>query len=160
MQVNKDGTNEIIELGLKVASEARSWIGTPYRHQCTAMGQGADCLGLIRGIWRSLYGDEPLSIPAYSMDWSEPNREERLMNAAHQILEAVRIDDMLLGDVLLFRMRDGSVAKHLGILSKNSSNKKFIHAYTRYGVVESSLSMPWSRRLAAVFRFPIKKREI
>ena len=39
-----------------IVSEARRWIGTPYRHQASLIGVGADCLGLVRGVWRNLYG--------------------------------------------------------------------------------------------------------
>ena len=58
------------------------------------------------------------------------------------------------GDVLLFRMRDGAVAKHLGILSEAGAAARFIHAYSRHGVIESPLSAPWRRRIAAIFAFP------
>ena len=51
--------------------EARRWIGTPYRHQASMIGSGADCLGLVRGVWRNLIGDEPERIPAYTEDWSD-----------------------------------------------------------------------------------------
>ena len=30
----------------------------------------------------------------------------------------------------------------------------FIHSYAGHGVVESPLSAPWARRIAAIFRFP------
>ena len=37
---------------------ARRWIGTPYRHQASRCGVGADCLGLVRGVYRDLYAQE------------------------------------------------------------------------------------------------------
>lgn len=139
-----------------VVSIAKNWLGTPYRHQCTVMGSGTDCLGLIRGVWRTLYGAEPLTTPPYTMDWSEPSRDEVLMRAADLFLTRIPNKKIQKGDVLLFRMLDHSVAKHLGIVSTTGQNPKFIHAYTGHGVVESSLSSPWERRIAAVFRFPEK----
>lgn len=39
--------------------EARSWIGTPYHHQAALKGVGCDCLGLVRGVWRAVYGADP-----------------------------------------------------------------------------------------------------
>jgi NlpC/P60 family putative phage cell wall peptidase len=42
-----------------VVAEAMDWIGTPYRHQASRKGVGCDCLGLVRGVWRALYGREP-----------------------------------------------------------------------------------------------------
>lgn len=143
-------------LGERIVLEARRWIGTPYRHQASTWQAGTDCLGLVRGVWRAVIGPEPVTPPPYSMDWAEPSKDEVLMRAAHQYLQPKAASQLSVGDVLLFRMRDDSVAKHLGILSAASPNSKFIHAYTGHGVVESSLSGPWMRRVAAVYCFPEK----
>jgi NlpC/P60 family putative phage cell wall peptidase len=58
------------------------------------------------------------------------------------------------GDVLVFRMREGGVAKHLGIQSAVGDVPRFIHAYSGHSVMESALSKPWARRIAARFAFP------
>lgn len=135
-------------------TEARLWIGTPYVHQAAVRGAGTDCLGLLRGIWGALYGAEPETIPAYTQDWSEPSNNEELWQAARRWLVEVPRREVALGDVLLFRMRTGSVAKHLGIISAVGPEASFIHAYTGHGVTQSSLSAPWLRRVAAKFEFP------
>jgi NlpC/P60 family putative phage cell wall peptidase len=137
-----------------IVAAARGWIGTPYVHQSAVRGAGSDCLGLIRGVWREVYGTEPEAIPAYSMDWSEPQGEERLWEAALRHLTCKPLAGMQAGDVVLFRMRQGAVAKHLGILSRATHAPLFVHAYSRYGVVESALSAPWQRRVVACFEFP------
>ncbi|HXO72313.1 MAG TPA: peptidase P60, partial [Bradyrhizobium sp.] len=36
-----------------IVAEARSWIGTRYCHQASLKGVGCDCLGLVRGVWRT-----------------------------------------------------------------------------------------------------------
>ncbi|MEM9968322.1 MAG: peptidase [Pseudomonadota bacterium] len=133
---------------------ARRWLGTPYVHQASARGAGCDCLGLLRGIWRELYGNEPEIIPAYSKDWSEPQGDERLWAAALRHLVTKSLDDTADGDVLLFRMRQNAVAKHLGLQSTVGDAPAFIHAYSGRGVVESPLSLPWRRRIVARFAFP------
>jgi len=138
----------------QIVEAARGWIGTPYVHQSAVCGAGSDCLGLIRGVWREVYGTEPEAIPAYSMDWSEPQGEERLWAAAQRHLRPKPTGFAVLGDVILFRMRQGAVAKHLGIVSASGVNARFIHAYSRHGVVESALSAPWRRRVVACFEFP------
>ncbi len=139
----------------RLVAVAREWIGTPYRHQASCKGAGADCLGLIRGIWRETLGKEPERPPAYSWDWSEPQGEERLWRAARRHLDEVPANQPYqLGDVILFRMRRRSVAKHLGILSQTGAKPRFIHAYSGHGVVESPLSGPWSQRIVARFQFP------
>jgi NlpC/P60 family putative phage cell wall peptidase len=134
-----------------VVDIARLWLGTPYVHQNAVQGAGCDCLGLLRGVWRALYGDEPELVPAYSYDWCEPQGDEALWRAALRHLRAKELSDEAGGDVLLFRMRAGAVAKHLGL---QSSPDHFIHAYCGHGVVESPLSLPWRRRIVARFAFP------
>ena len=65
-----------------VLAIARAWLGTPYLHQASCKGAGADCLGLLRGVWREVVGAEPETVPAYSPDWSEAARREDLAEAA------------------------------------------------------------------------------
>ena len=144
--------------GVKVAEVARGWIGTPYVHQASCRGAGCDCLGLVRGIWRELWGDEPDQVPGYSMDWSEAQGEEQLWHAAMRHLTPKPLDQAATGDVILFRMRSGAVAKHLGVQCETDNGPQtggtFIHAYSGHGVVESPLSRPWQRRIVARFQFP------
>jgi len=138
----------------QIVTAARGWIGTPYRHQASCKGAGSDCLGLLRGVWREVLGEEPQAIPAYSMDWSEPARVEALWQGAMRHLLPKTLDDEAVGDVLLFRMREGAVAKHLGLAGQVGPMATFIHAYSGHAVVESPLSAPWKRRIVARFRFP------
>ncbi len=139
----------------RVVAEARRWIGTPYVHQAARMGAGTDCLGLLRGVWTALMGPEPEGVPAYSQDWAEPAQSEVLFDAAHRWLVPKAVDLPAPGDVILFRMRDGYIAKHLGIQAAVGAQASFIHAYSGHCVVESPLSAPWVRRIAARFAFPI-----
>ena len=118
--------------GASVVVAARGWIGTPYVHQAARKGAGCDCLGLLRGVWLEVVGQEPEAIPAYSKS----------------------LTDEAPGDVLLFRMRSGAVAKHFGIATKVGPQARFIHAYSGHGVTESPLSQPWRRRIVARFEFP------
>jgi NlpC/P60 family putative phage cell wall peptidase len=140
--------------GARIVAAARGWLGTPYRHQAACRGAGCDCLGLVRGVWREIRGAEPERPPAYSMDWAEPARQEALWQAAARHLRAKALCDEAAGDVILFRMREGSVAKHLGIVAETGARATFIHAYSGHGVVETALSAPWRRRIVARFQFP------
>lgn len=137
-----------------IVAEARRWIGTPYVHQASAQGHGCDCLGLIRGVWRAVLGDEPAAVPAYSSDWSEAAGIEALWDAAVQYMKERPVSSARSGDVLLFRMQGGAVAKHLGIVGETDPTPTFIHAYSGHGVIENSLSAPWARRVVACFSFP------
>jgi len=143
-------------LGERIVAEARAWIGTPYLHQASVRLAGADCLGLLRGVWREVVGDEPEVVPAYTQDWAEPGHIEALLQASNRHLIPRALQAEAPGDVLLFRMRDGAIAKHLGIAARVGPplGASFIHAYTGHGVVESPLSDPWRRRIVARFAFP------
>lgn len=136
----------------EVLAIAGRWIGTPYRHQASREGVGCDCLGLVRGIWRELYGCEPELVPPYAPDWAERSGEERLLEAAlRHFGPPGPFADARPGDLLLFRWRDGYAAKHAGILS---GPDHFIHAYEKAAVVRSALTPGWVRRIAAVHAFP------
>jgi NlpC/P60 family putative phage cell wall peptidase len=139
----------------EIVAQARRWIGTPYRHQASCRGAGADCLGLLRGVWREVVGPEPEALPSYTLDWSEPSRQEDLLAAAGRHLRPVTQAGGLPGDVLVFRMREAGVAKHVGIMARAPlGHATVIHAYSGHGVVESPLTPAWARRIAGVFRFP------
>lgn len=134
--------------------EARLWLGTPYVHQASCRGAGTDCLGLLRGVWRGLYGPEPQMVPAYTADWAEPSGEELLLQAGKNHLVCKSLQDEAAGDVLVFRMRAGRIAKHVGLQSQTGTAAHFIHAFSGHGVIESALTDPWRRRIAARFAFP------
>jgi NlpC/P60 family putative phage cell wall peptidase len=142
------------EIAEHVLLIAESWIGTSYRHQASLKGVGCDCLGLVRGIWRELYGHEPELPPPYAPDWAERSGEDRLMDAAlRHFGPPLPSAEALPGDLLLFRWRPQLAAKHAGILS---AERQFIHAYEQAAVIASPLVPSWRRRIAAVFRFPEK----
>ena len=101
-----------MSINAQVLAVAGRWIGTPYRHQGAVKGVGSDCLGLIRGIWRELYGQEPEAVPGYAPDWAERGGEERLLAAAgRHFLAVASFEESLPGDLVLFRFRpqNGSV---------------------------------------------------
>ncbi|MFV0473521.1 MAG: NlpC/P60 family protein [Pikeienuella sp.] len=136
----------------RVVAIAREWLGTPYRHQASLKGVGADCLGLVRGIWRELFGAEPASPPPYGRDWCEVSRDEALWRAAARWLASASGEAA--GDVLLFRMAPEAPAKHLAILAESTPGAAtIIHAYSGRSVVETSFNGSWRRRVVAAFRF-------
>src|ERR1700712_660767 len=93
-------------INARVLDIAESWMGTPYRHQGSIKGVCCDCLGLVRGILRELYGCEPELPPPYARDWAERSGEDRLMQAAHRHFgPALSMADSRPGDLLLFRWR-------------------------------------------------------
>ena len=136
---------------LAIVAEARAWIGTPYRHQASRKGVGCDCLGLIRGVWRAVIGEEPERTPAYAPDWAEAADNEPLAEAALRHLVAIDCNAFAPGDVLLFRWRAGLAAKHAAIVT---ARDKMVHAHDGVAVAEVAIAPWWRRRLAYAYRFP------
>lgn len=134
-----------------VLAEARAWIGTPYQHQASAKGAGCDCLGLVRGVWRALYGAEPEPAPAYTPDWAERHGAETLLHAARRNLREIALNAAAPGDVLAFRMHATAPAKHVAILDDEA---RIIHAYWGRAVVHSRFAPWWRARCVAAFSFP------
>ena len=69
-----------------VVAAARAFLGTPYRHQAATIGAGCDCLGLLRGVWRQLYGSEAGPVPPYRADLRDPLHAGALRAAAERLL--------------------------------------------------------------------------
>lgn len=138
-----------------IVASARGWLGTPYRHQASTRGVGADCLGLVRGVWRDCFGHEPEFVPPYTPDWAERTGEDQLLEAARTHLVECPISAAIPGDVLVFRIASGAPAKHCAILSEGSvAGGRILHAYWGRNVCETWLVPWWQRRIAGAFFFP------
>lgn len=135
-----------------VVAEALGWVGTPYRHQGSRKRVGCDCLGLVRGVWRQVYGRELEHPGAYAADWSERGEGERLVRAACRHFARKDMAAPAAGDLLLFRWRPHLPARHAGIAV---GGDEFVHAYEGAAAVTVSPLVPqWRRRIAAIFAFP------
>lgn len=135
----------------RIVAAARGWIGTPYLHQASLKGTGTDCLGLVRGVWREVMGDEPEQPPAYQPGWAEMGGGEAMAEAARRHLIEIPCAEFMAGDVLLFRWRPHLPAKHAGIAVSSGA---MVHAQEEAFVTEIALSNWWLRHLAFAFRFP------
>ena len=124
-----------------IVAETRSWLGTPYRHQASLKGVGCDCLGLVRGVWRAVIGEEPERAPP----WAEAARGEPLAEAAARNLVAIDRDSFAAGDVLLFRWRVNLPAKHAAIVTAPAL---MVHAHDGAAVAEVAIAPWWRRRIA------------
>lgn len=133
-----------------VVAAAREWLGTPYRHRASTLGAGCDCLGLLRGVWRTLYGDEPMAPPPYRASIRDPENAGALRAASEQFLLSAP-GQIAAGQVVLFRLAGLDEAKHCGIMV---ADDRFIHAQEKLGVVEAYFTDGWAKRVSGRFRFP------
>jgi len=144
-----------MSINTEVLEIARTWIGTPYKHQASLKGVGCDCIGLIVGVWRELYGGTPqdFEMPPYTAFWAEETGRELMVQIGAQYLIPVSLADMIPGDVVMFKMVTHGMTKHAGILSENN---KLIHAYSRHDVMETSMIRNAGAKLTHAFRYPDK----
>jgi NlpC/P60 family putative phage cell wall peptidase len=69
-----------------ILAEAVRWIGTPYRHQASKRGVGADCLGLVIGVWNGL-AETPLILPRHDhRNWAQHAKGEPLLEGLRRFL--------------------------------------------------------------------------
>ena len=137
-------------MGERVVAAARAFLGTPYRHQAATAGAGCDCLGLLRGVWRALYGDEPGPVPPYRADRRDPDTAGALADAAARFLQRTEAP-LAAGQVVLFRIGSDAGPRHCAVLV---SPTRFIHAQEHLGVVEANLTEGWAQRIWGRFTFP------
>ncbi|MBX3568762.1 MAG: C40 family peptidase [Rhizobiaceae bacterium] len=140
------------DLRARIVAAALSWVGTPYRHQGRRKGVGCDCLGLVLGVWRDVYGSPaPAPLP-YASDWSLQTGRDALLDAARRHCRETPVDAALAGDLILFRWRRDVAASHAAILIDGDGG--FVHACEGNSVVVTRMVPQWRRRLAGAFAFP------
>ena len=78
----------------EIVAAARSWIGTPYRHQASLKGVGCDCLGLVRGVGRTTQAEQRLEAARKGVVQADLDRrltlERDLASAAAEVRDAER----------------------------------------------------------------------
>lgn len=133
-----------------VVAAARGWIGTPYVHGQSLRGAGTDCLGLLRGVWREVFGAEPEPAPRYAAGLGRAG-EETLLDAAVRHLVRIPTGAARDGSVILFRWRPHLPARHCAILAPGG---RMIHAHAGRSVHETPIPDAWAAKIAAAFDFP------
>lgn len=135
----------------RVIHAAIGWIGTPYHDQASLKRVGCDCLGLARGVWREVCGEEPAALPPYTRDWGEVGTRETFAESIRPYMIEISPAEAGPGALVLFSMRAGAPAKHCGILLPGGL---FIHAYERRGVIIMAYDRAWQRRARFAFLYP------
>lgn len=110
------------ESNLKLYAAIDSWMGVKYKYaSCTKAG--IDCSCLVNVLYKE----------AYSCNTPRDTR------ALCEQIKKVDKDELKEGDLVFFKMKDGGKIDHVGVYL---SNKKFVHASTRQGVMISDLDEP------------------
>lgn len=116
------------KLGRRIAEEAMTWIGTPYKYAGTEKGKGTDCSGMVLRVYEDVAG---LKLPRNSARQAE-------------FCKPLRSDEVEAGDLVFFATgSDPSKVSHVGIMV---DDRQFVHASTRKGVVVSDVTTDYYTR--------------
>lgn len=135
-----------------IVAEARTWIGTRYRHQGRRKGVGVDCIGLVGGVALAC------GVPNASAWLADPDMhnyartpDPRMLRAAcARFFDIVGLDHALPGDVLLFSLE--REPRHFALLVAPG---RIVHAYALLAarrVVEQALPIARAQMIGA-YRF-------
>lgn len=138
-----------------IVAEARSWAGTPYRHQAHLKGVGADCHGLLRGVGLSLgllhmAMRELPEIRPFHHYGREPTGN--FLDACRALFDEIPVESAKAGDIVAIRFR--GFPRHCGILSDHPhGGLSLIHIYQRMTVHEHRIDAKWRKRIVAAFKY-------
>jgi cell wall-associated NlpC family hydrolase len=122
------GLAEIRDL---IASEAMSWLGTPYHHRARVKSHGADCATFIDEVMRAAGVWPDVEVPFYPLQWFLHEDRERWLEAlGHRGAVEIPPEEKLKGDLLVVRM--GRTFSHGAIIL---DWPQVIHCPLREGVV-------------------------
>ena len=142
----------------EIVAEARSWIGTPFRHQAHMKHVGCDCVGLVRGVCSTLgiCPDDPWQLPGAEKyrGYSRTPDGYSLMEACGQYMDRIPVDEARPGDV--FVLKWAQHPQHAGFFGNYvHGGLSLIHAFSRGakgdGVVEHRIDPTWRARICAAF---------
>ena len=136
-----------------IAKEAREWLGVKWVHQASLKGVACDCVGLIRGVYRELTGNEIPTKVNYPATWHLFKSEPWLYNECCKFSGGeIPLVSAGVGDILTFSFREKFVDHHVGIIVSPTT---FVHSYMDVGkVVETRLDEVWLGRARHAFLFP------
>jgi NlpC/P60 family putative phage cell wall peptidase len=134
----------------QLIEEARTWIGTPYRHQGAVKYLGADCVGFLAELAVETRLITPQLRAQFPTDYSRQPSAGELRRLCSGHLAPVPYASRAPGDIVL--MRFAVEPQHLGMLT-NVDPDYLIHCGEN-GVVEHRLDSVWRARILHVYRFP------
>lgn len=130
-----------------MVSEARSYLGTPFRHQGRLKNVGVDCVGLLICVAKTLdIGDFDKT------DYSRIPDGVILRQRCDNQMTAIAIDAAQQGDVLLFRFE--KEPQHIAIVGDyRHGGLSIIHALAQSEkVIETRLDSTWKSRIVAAYQ--------
>ncbi len=138
----------------QVIVEARTWLGTPFRHQGRLKGHGVDCIGFPWGVAKdlNLLQDIDLDSPKVKpyLGYGKAPAPSKFLGALEEHLVRIEFADVLIADIILFRGK--LYPNHLAIVTDFG----IIHSSAERGkVVEHCVDAKLKLKRLFAFRFPL-----
>jgi NlpC/P60 family putative phage cell wall peptidase len=137
----------------QLIEDARTWIGTPHRHQGSIKGLGCDCVGFLAEVAVETGLITPQLRAEFPTDYSLQPSAGELRRLCSRHLSLVPFDSRAPGDIVL--MRFAVEPQHLGMLTARDPD--YIIHCGEAGVVEHRLDSVWRARIVRLYRFPALK---
>lgn len=132
-----------------IVTEARSYIGTRWRHQGRSRS-GIDCIGLVIEVAKTVKGWQ-----FDTTDYPRQATDETMIKLFRQHCIEVSKKDLQPGDAVVIPFEN---QRHAGIIGDYivPGEVSLIHAYLKgkKEVIEHRLDSVWYSRIIGAFRFP------
>lgn len=130
--------------------EAREWIGTPFAAHARIKHAGADCVGLIAGIYLAVGVLKRYEPGKYALDEGAHGAESKVIAwlTGHPGFREITNGELTPGDVICFQLE--RMPHHAGLALEHGD---FIHALPqRFATVSSLRESFYRRKIRAIFR--------
>lgn len=130
-------------------TEARTWIGTPYRHLGRSRGVAVDCAGVLIGTARAL------ALSTFdTRGYSATPHADTLRRLCDDHMARIPFGDAQPGDVLLLAW--DLEPQHLAIVGDYpGGGRSLIHAWAAMGrCAEHRMDSVWVRRVVQAYAVP------
>lgn len=142
----------------EIQDSARSYIGTPWRHQGRDRYMGVDCAGLVQCVAIDMKVPNPGPQDYTNYERQTDGRE--LMHILTHWMIKKPVEAAKPGDVILMKHITARWAIHCGVLTDlGRQGMGLVHSYGAPGmpsakVVEQGWTEDWRKRAVAAFEFP------
>ena len=128
------------DLRQRIATEAATWLGTPYHHHARVKGVGVDCAQLLAAVFEAVGVIPHLDLGNYATQWHLHHADELflqwLQRCGASPLPAGQAPGV--GDIGVWRY--GRTHSHGGIVVDAGPDPLIVHAYIRRKVIPTRVS--------------------
>jgi hypothetical protein len=130
----------------EIVDEARSWLGTPFKHRGRTKGKAVDCVGVGVKTLEAKMGWTDIDVK----DYSRLGNSKLLLELLLKYLVPKPVKDKKPGDIAWMKLDDNEPT-HIGIIS----DKGIIHATVEARrCVEHPIDDYWESRIIRIFEIP------